>query len=89
MTGPDNNKITLRPDFYLKKGIKRIFQEIYIEENVYIEFWGLTGDVNYDEKRHLKLAAYKHNGMKLLELFEDQMRNYNNVLSNLLLKKKF
>ncbi len=63
---------TIRPDFYLKK------------ENVYLEYWGLTEDKSYEEKRKFKLDAYKLNNIKVVELFPEHMTDYAHVLQKLL-----
>lgn len=47
----------LRSDFYLPTG------------KVFIEFWGLIGNVKYDSQRKKKLLMYSQAGVKLLELF--------------------
>jgi hypothetical protein len=51
-----NNKF-LKCDFYLPVG------------NVYIEFWGLAGKPDYDERRKAKREIYKKANKRLLELF--------------------
>ena len=76
-------QVVIRPDFYLKEGnnIERVgkFLEISLA-NLYIEFWGLSGETDYDAKRKFKLDAYSKNGLKLIELFEADMKNYSSVL---------
>jgi hypothetical protein len=36
---------------------------------IFIEYWGLTGNIEYDRKRMLKLDVYEENKLKLFSIF--------------------
>lgn len=51
--------------------------------DVYVEIWGLMNLAQYREKRERKLALYRANGCKLLEVYPDDFRNLQNKIDEL------
>ncbi|MDO5302648.1 MAG: hypothetical protein Q4E84_01950 [Clostridia bacterium] len=56
-------KTTAHCDFYLP------------EQNVYIEFWGMTNDENYIQYEQWKKPLYAKYGYKLVSLYPDDLKN--------------
>lgn len=50
------------------------------EDEIYIEFWGLVGNGDYDRRREQKLRAYQDAGIKLVELFPTDVTMLHEVL---------
>lgn len=48
---------------------------------VYIEFWGLVGDRNYEQRMKSKLRVYEEQRLALIQLFEKDMSNLQDLLS--------
>lgn len=55
-------------------------------KNIYIEFWGLEDQPKYLERKKKKIQIYKDNGLKLVELNEDDIKNIDDTLPLKLLK---
>jgi hypothetical protein len=53
----------VRPDFYLT------------EFNIIIEYWGLLGDENYDEKMNWKKRIYKESNQKLISITPKELKD--------------
>ena len=66
-------KIILRPDFFLP------------EYKIYVEYWGLIGDKNYDEKRKLKRKAYLENDIDFIDIYPDNLENIDWIFTQKLL----
>jgi hypothetical protein len=47
---------------------------------IFIEFWGLLGDPYYNRQRFRKCEAYVRHGCRLIELYEDNIKNLDFVL---------
>jgi hypothetical protein len=62
-------------DFYIPAGKK-----------IYIEFWGIEGDEQYDKRKKMKLEIYKKNQLNLIELTRKDLEHLDDVLSRKLLK---
>lgn len=60
----------IRCDFYLK-GL-----------NIFIEYWGLMGNSEYERKRLEKLKIYKHHNLKLIELFRDDIDMLSEIMKS-------
>jgi hypothetical protein len=41
--------------------------------DVYVEFWGLAGQRGYEARREEKLALYRRRGLKLVEVFPEDL----------------
>jgi len=61
----------LIPDFTLH------FPDI---QPVFIEFWGLLNNPNYNYQRFRKCEAYVRHGCRLIELYEDNIKNLDFVM---------
>ena len=51
---------------------------------LYIEFWGLVGDPDYDRRRKQKTELYQQHGLKVLDLTEAEMSDLDKNLKRLL-----
>lgn len=51
---------------------------------VYIEYWGLAGQQGYEARREEKLALYRERGLRLLELFPEDLQDLGAKLGVLL-----
>jgi hypothetical protein len=67
----DENVIS---DFYILKG------------NVYIEYWGIEDDSNYEKRKKEKLEIYSREGFNLIELNENDIQNIDDTLPKKLRK---
>lgn len=61
-------------DFYLPVG------------KVYIEYWGYENDIKYLDRKKAKLQIYDKYGFNLIELYETDIQNLDDVLPKKLLK---
>ncbi len=61
-------------DWYLKSG------------NVYIEYWGMQGNPDYDEREAVKRQIYADGGFNLIELDADSINNLDDILQRAMLK---
>jgi hypothetical protein len=61
-------------DFYIPKG------------DVYIEFWGLENNPNYDNRKNTKIDIYKKYNLNLIELTDEEIYKLDDILPKLLLK---
>lgn len=57
---------------------------IPIGKKVYIEYWGLEGSSDYDERRNEKIRLYTENKKNLIELREKDIENLDDTLPVLL-----
>lgn len=53
------DKITVSPDFAV----------YFDDEPVYIEYWGVTGDPEYDSIKESKLKLYRGAGITLINIY--------------------
>jgi ribosomal protein S19E (S16A) len=67
-------------DFHIPSGPGRPYA-------VYIEYWGVQGDENYNKRREHKLKIYDHLKLKLIELTPSDLKNLEDTLQRELLKK--
>ena len=69
---------------------EEVYSDFYIPmgEKVYIEFWGKVGDEQYDKRKNIKIDIYKKNGLNLIELFDKDLTNIDDILPGKLLKYK-
>ena len=56
------------PDFYIPNG------------NVYIEFWGLEGNADYDKRKKEKIEIYAQNQFNLIELTDKDIERLDDIL---------
>ena len=70
-------------EIYLQDGSKMIpdFMAITPKGNVYIEFWGMEGNADYDKRRNAKKQLYKENGLELVEIFPKHLDNLDAFLN--------
>lgn len=61
-------------DFYILKG------------NVFIEFWGLEENEQYQERKRQKLEIYSREGFNLIEMNDDDILSIDDVLPKKLKK---
>ncbi len=52
----------IRPDFYL------------IDYDIYIEYWGMAGNEDYDSKTEWKKSKYKKYNKRLINLYSNQVK---------------
>lgn len=73
----------LGPHEYDQKipGYLRNFDFYLPSHDIYIEFWGLTGDARYEQTKKEKLAFYAKQKLKLIELYPDHIQQLNYHLS--------
>ncbi len=64
-------------DFFLPEG-----------STVYIEYWGLQGEHNYDARKQEKQRLYAAGGFPLIELSDEHINNLDDYLPKFLLKHK-
>lgn len=57
-------------------------------QGVFIEFWGLENDKEYVERMRWKIEVYRKNELPLIELFESDIQNIDDVLPRKLLQYK-
>ena len=78
-----DGKRNLVPDFFVPSAARPG------AHGVFIEFWGMTGDEEYEKKRKEKIRLYKENGYEanLIEIFPDHLKDLDTFLSKELLKK--
>ena len=60
-----NNKFKISPDFCVYKDDMEIF----------IEYWGVNNDPNYERNKALKMSAYKRLGLTLINLYSWDYEN--------------
>lgn len=65
---PKNPNKTVLCDFYLPQG------------NVYIEYWGLENEEQYEKRKAEKIAMYDKNKMNRIDLNENSIERLNDVL---------
>ncbi len=63
-------RTSIRPDFYLP------------EFDVYIEYWGMRGNTDYDRKTEWKQKIYKKYNKKLINLYKEDKKNIPEILRN-------
>jgi hypothetical protein len=68
-------------DFYIPSGNGR-------PQSVYIEYWGLENDSVYKEKMIRKIEIYKKYELPLIELYDKDIENIDDVLTKKLLAHK-
>jgi hypothetical protein len=68
-------------DFYIPAGAGR-------PQAVFIEFWGLEGDPQYKDRMRKKIDIYRKNELPLIELYETDIQNIDDVLPRKLLAFK-
>jgi hypothetical protein len=68
-------------DFYIPAGSGR-------PQAVFIEFWGMENEPQYKERMNKKIAIYKKNELPLIELYEADIQNIDDVLPRKLLAFK-
>jgi hypothetical protein len=67
-------------DFHIPSGPGRPYA-------VYIEYWGVQGDVEYDKRKEKKLKVYNELGLQLIQLTPSDIKNLEDTLQRELLKK--
>ncbi|MDP1916617.1 MAG: hypothetical protein Q8L14_10240 [Myxococcales bacterium] len=66
-----------------------ILSDFYLPEGkVYIEYWGMESDPAYAARKEQKLKLYRSEGIPLIELTDEHLRNLDDHLPRLLLKHK-
>lgn len=65
--------------------VEELYCDFYLKEQIYIEFWGLE-DTKYLDRKKKKLALYEQNGLKLVGLTEEDVKNIDDTLPIKLLK---
>ena len=73
----------LIPDFYIPAGVRQG------SHAVYIEYWGMEGKAEYDERKKKKLEIYEQNNLllQLIELNPSHQSDLESELAKQLLKK--
>lgn len=66
-------------DFYIPSGNGR-------PQAVYIEYWGIENNEKYSDRKKHKLEIYQRNGFALIELFDEEIQNLEEVLTRKLIK---
>jgi hypothetical protein len=66
-------------DFHIPSGPGRPYA-------VYIEYWGIQGDENYNKRKEEKLKIYSELGLKLIQLTPSDIKNLEDTLQRELLK---
>jgi hypothetical protein len=61
-------------DFYIPSG------------KTYIEYWGFENYAKYKARKEAKRTLYQKNGLNLIQLTDDHIRNVDDHLPKLLLK---
>ena len=46
------------------------------DEDVYVEFWGMSGNEDYKKYKEWKRPLYQANGYKLISLIPDDLKNF-------------
>lgn len=63
-----------------------IYCDFYLPEGkVYIEYWGMEGNTQYDHRKKEKLDIYQKYGYNLIQLNDDDIRSLDDVLPRKLL----
>ncbi|MBP7278932.1 MAG: hypothetical protein KBA11_05940 [Sedimentibacter sp.] len=66
---------------------ENLFCDFYLPLNdIYIEYWGLSRDNGYDERKRAKKRKYKERGLRLLEIEDNEIVVITDVLSDRLYK---
>lgn len=71
-----NGKLAVISDFYLP------------DYDCYVEYWGLEGDTAYEERKKEKIDFYKLQKLRLISLYNEDLRNLSEVLVKELEKVK-
>lgn len=67
--------------------VEDLYCDFYLPEGkVYIEYWGLDANPRYSERKAEKQELYRRNGLNLLELDEEDIKNLDDVLPRKLLR---
>lgn len=72
---PDEDKEYI-PDFYLKN------------EDIFIEYWGLTDNESYLLKKETKSAFYTRNNIRFISLEDKEIEHLGDVLPRLIARAK-
>ena len=77
---------TVEPDYPVHpelnpNGLKRADWEV---DGVFIEYWGLAGDREYDRKSRIKRKLAKKLGIKLIEVYPGDLQNLSVKLGSLI-----
>ena len=76
-----NHNLTHAYEYRIQKGNKFKKCDFYLPTyNLYIEYWGLIGNPEYDTSRKDKLQFYNNNQLKLVELFPRDIEMLSEVL---------
>lgn len=75
-TAPNDNILC---DFFLPKG--KIFKE-----EIYIEFWGLEDNENYNKRKNYKIKLYNENNLNRIDLNEKEINRIEDIMPRLLAK---
>jgi hypothetical protein len=76
-----NHNLPHAYEYRVQLGNKFLKCDFYIPpKKIYIEFWGLIGKREYDDRRKVKKAIYKSAGVKLLEIFPNDIPVLSEVL---------
>lgn len=64
-----------------------VYSDFYLPQGkVYIEFWGLEGSPDYDERKSKKIEIYRKYQYRLIELGDKDLLNLDDVLPRALLQ---
>ena len=69
-----------------------VAEEVYCDfylptQDLYIEYWGVSDNPDYEERKRAKQALYQAQGFRLLELTDEHITQLDDVLSQLLLQR--
>ncbi|MFI5251537.1 MAG: hypothetical protein ACHQQQ_03800 [Bacteroidota bacterium] len=76
-----NHNLTHAYEYRIQSGYKFKKSDFYLPTyQLYIEFWGLMGNLEYEKSREEKLQFYKQNKLKLVELFPRDIEMLSEVI---------
>lgn len=66
---------------------QKMYCDFYLPEyDLYIEFWGLEGNLKYKTRKEKKLEIYRQNELKLVEIKDEHIDNLDDYLMSQLVK---
>ncbi len=65
---------------------EEVYSDFYIPKGkVYIEYWGFSEDLKYLSRKEKKLEIYRKYGFRLIQLFDEDVKNIDDTLPRLLI----
>ncbi|KKM74838.1 hypothetical protein LCGC14_1396370 [marine sediment metagenome] len=72
-------------EIYLKLGKERVSPDFYLPLlDKFIEFWGLTDDPDYQQRKNKKISLYKSHDVEFLSLYAQDVDDHQKLMKKIL-----